>query len=106
MRRQEFPNYGTGKNIIVIEDASLPKNHIRLECARSEVEFAQAIKAIMAGDMIVTVAPKKMPWKVIHFVVSPADYDNAVALMADDEVTPATDAEFASEIMRATRETN
>jgi hypothetical protein len=109
MRKHLSPNPETGKAIEVVEDESLAPNHCRIECAHSELDYARAMQQIEFGRGPITmdVRPAKgQSRKVLRFVVSPSDYDNVVAMMEDDTVTPLDDVEFASELMRATRGNN
>lgn len=98
------PNPETGKNIVVIEDATLSQDALRLECAWSDRDFANLLASLYSS---VTVRPKKgHPRNEMHFYVPPYRFDETIALFEDDSVEPMTNRELASEIMRATRRNN
>jgi hypothetical protein len=108
-RQHSSPNLETGKTIVVVEDASLPANHCRLELAHSEMGFARAVQQMEfgRGPLVIEAVPVKgQSRKELRFVVSSDDYDDVVAMVEDDSIEPFTDLEFAREIMRATRGNN
>lgn len=107
-RRHESPNPETGKSIVVIEDETLPANWLRVECAHSDRAVAELMPAMFGDETfhVEVLVKKGHPRHKMHMVVGPADYEHVVALVEDDGVTAMTDAEFASEVMRATRRNN
>ena len=107
MRRHESPDPETGRSIVIQEDESLGHLEARLECAYSDEPVARIMQQIVGADLRLAIrCVKGHPRHHLTFVVSPCDFDEVVAMVEDDSIEPFTDAEMASEIMRATRKNN